>query len=265
MADPDQVLIVGDWHANALWAKAVIGHVPRILPEARRVIVHTGDFGVWPNWDHGTDFLNVVDAALDEVDAELWFVDGNHEDHAYLTMLMQQRPVEERRTTPYPIRDRIMWLPRGYRWRWHDRTWLALGGATSVDRKLRTVGVDWFANESIHHSDYIAAVDRGHADVMVTHDCPQGVRLRTPKANPGWWNLGPAEEHRRLLLRITEHVQPGWLFHGHYHLFHDDTINLGWGPLRVVGLDCDGAYAGQSVVCDVRDMTITNPWAGCDG
>lgn len=256
---PDRVLVCGDWHGIWGWATNVIAAVPYMIHDAPRVLLHTGDFGIWPG-PAGERFLDRVTSALKRVDAELWFVDGNHEDHRRLTNLMEQRPVEERRTAPYAITDRIMWLPRGYRWEWHDRTWLALGGATSVDRPQRTVNVDWWPQEVISYSDFAAASTLGEVDVMVTHDCPEGVPMNLPTDIPGWWELGPAEQHRRLLRTVVENVEPQWLFHGHYHLFHDTTVDLGHGDMRVVGLDCDGSLYGNSVLLDTRTMQVINPW-----
>lgn len=262
MTEPEKVLIAGDWHGNGAFATAVIDHLPDFIPNGPRILLHVGDFGIWPG---DAFYLSAVDEALEEVDAELWFVDGNHECHDRLTGLMQQRELEDRRTSPYRINSRIKWLPRGYRWQWHGRTWLALGGATSVDRPIRTPGRDWWPQESISYDDFLAATSRGKADVMVTHDCPKDVPLPLPTLIPHWWELGPAEEHRRVLRQVALEVKPEWLFHGHYHLYHDTTVDLGWGDMRTIGLDCDGAYTGQSVLCDVRTMEITNPWQESHG
>lgn len=257
--DPERVLVCGDFHGHYGWATNVIEHVPDFIPEGPRVVLHVGDFGLWPGPD-GKRFLQRVDDALEDADAELWFVDGNHEDHRRLTNLMESRTIEQRRTSPYPITDRISWLPRGYRWQWHDRTWLALGGATSPDRPQRTVNRDWWPQEVISYDDFVAACSPGKADVMLTHDCPQGVPMNLPKDIPGWWELGPAELHRRLLRTVVENVAPTSLFHGHYHLFHDTTVDLGHGEMRVVGLDCDGSLYGNSVLLDVESMHVSNPW-----
>jgi hypothetical protein len=47
------------------------------------------------------------------------------------------------------LAGRIWHLPRGHRWRWHGRDWLALGGAVSLDRGVRTAGVNWWPEEEI--------------------------------------------------------------------------------------------------------------------
>ena len=78
-----------------------------LLPQdGRRVIVHLGDFGIWPGAD-GRDYLSALDAALAAAGAELWFVDGNHED---FTQLARLRPGPDGREQ---VTGRIWHLPRG--------------------------------------------------------------------------------------------------------------------------------------------------------
>src|ERR1017187_9324095 len=66
----------------------------RLLPETGpRVIVHLGDFGIWPG-PGGQEYLARIGSALADAAAELWFVDGNHEDFSQLGLL---RPGPDRR------------------------------------------------------------------------------------------------------------------------------------------------------------------------
>ncbi len=44
-ADPSRVLLAGDWHGNLGWGLAVVDHAADAHAE---VIVHVGDFGIWP-------------------------------------------------------------------------------------------------------------------------------------------------------------------------------------------------------------------------
>src|SRR4051794_33733627 len=88
VSDPGRVLVAGDWHGDTRWARGVADLLPALLPDERpRRIVHVGDFGIWPG-RAGLDYLLAVTAALAEVNGELWFVDGNHEDHSELARLM---------------------------------------------------------------------------------------------------------------------------------------------------------------------------------
>ena len=134
---PRRIVVAGDWHGDEEWAISVIRRVPRLLAaESQRIVLHLGDFGIWPD-QHGKAYLDRVSGALAEAEAELWFVDGNHEDFAQLGKL-DENPGPDGRVTVVP---RVMHLPRGYRWNWHGLTWLACGGAVSLDRAVRTEGV----------------------------------------------------------------------------------------------------------------------------
>ena len=250
MSDPERIVVAGDWHGNEQWAVGVIEQLPRLLPgEGRRIVLHVGDFGVWPGLA-GSLYLRAVKLALAAVNAELWFVDGNHEDHDQLDALARDCTREDGRVH---VVNGVHHLPRGHRWEWHGRTWLALGGATSVDSPARRQGFDWWPQEAIGQGDYFRATEPGTADVMVTHDCPAGVPLDLPKP-PSWWAMEDAYRHRLLLGAVVSTVQPSWLVHGHYHLEHDTTIDTSFGPLRVTGLDRDGALRGNFRVLDVRSM-----------
>jgi Icc-related predicted phosphoesterase len=249
--------LAGDWHGNIPWARKVIEQMPS-MPGKPKLILHAGDFGLWPG-DSGERYLKYVTAELNDIDAQLWFVDGNHEDHVRLTRTIRDAPQPDPHNHKHEITERIWWLPRGYRWTWHDRTWLALGGATSVDRAVRTPGVDWFGAERIRANQEKLACEPGHADAMITHDCPNGVPMNLPPP-PSWWELGPAEQHRQVMRRVVEHVQPELLVHGHYHLFHDSKVDFDHGTTRVIGLDCDGTTtADNTVVLDTRTLeTVTS-------
>jgi hypothetical protein len=247
---PERVGIAGDWHGNTPWATRAVEKICAALPEdGPRIIVHLGDFGIWPGRS-GSDYLTAVDAALARAGAELWFVDGNHEDFSQLARL---RPGPDGREQ---VTDRIWHLPRGYRWRWHDREWLALGGAVSLDKAGRTPGRDWWPEEEITVRQAGAVIAAGPADVMVTHECPAGVEHHFPPP-PSWWaaaDLRRNEAHRSLMREVVLAVRPRWLMHGHLHTEYQRKVDLGAGPVEITGLDCDGAEHGNWAILDVASM-----------
>jgi hypothetical protein len=153
--------------------------------------------------------------------------------------------------------DRIRHLPRGYRWSWHGRNWLAAGGAVSVDQGNRTDGYDWFPQESIteEQEDEIIASQAGReTDVMVTHDCPADVFLTLPAPLLEWLPyINAAEEHRRRLQRIVDVAEPAYLMHGHYHMLHSKSVQMSYGPCLVTGLHRDGVN-GSYVMLNVATM-----------
>jgi len=247
---PERVGIAGDWHGNTPWATRAVESICAALPEdGPRIIVHLGDFGIWPGRS-GSDYLAALDAALAQASAELWFVDGNHEDFSQLARL---RPDSSGRE---PVSNRIWHLPRGYRWRWHDRDWLALGGAVSLDKAVRTPGRDWWPEEEITVRQAGAVIAAGPADVMITHECPAGVEHNFPPP-PEWWaaaDLRRNEAHRSLMREVVLAVQPRWLMHGHLHIGYQRKVDLGAGPVEITGLDCDGAEHSNWAILDVTSM-----------
>lgn len=248
---PRAVAVAGDWHGNNMFAISVIRKIAhRLPPGSNGVIIHTGDFGVESSAE-GRLYLNSLNTALGLFDLQLWFVDGNHEDHDELALL-EKTYTASRPGPPYYLRERIAWLPRGHRWEWHGRTWLALGGAVSVDKARRTEGLDWWPGETITPVQAAQAAAAGHADVMITHDCPAGVIHALPSL-PDWCSpadVAAAEAHARQLQGVVEAVQPQTLFHGHLHLPYQRTCDFGWGPLEVTGLACDGRS---------RNWVLVNP------
>lgn len=245
MVDPSRVLVAGDWHGNVPWAFSVLRRLPVLLPEEPRMVLHLGDFGVWPG---GGAYLAAVNRYLLDADAALWFVDGNHEFHPRLDELPLVGGMGQ-------VTERIWHLPRGHRWRWHGRTWLALGGAVSVDRALRREGVDWWPEERITLNQVQRVTADGHADVMVCHDAPSQVRLKlgTP---PSTWDpedLERADQHRARLQGVVDAVQPSYLLHGHYHLTHHTDVAMPYGTCTVTGLDCDGSRDNWAVL-NVKTM-----------
>src|SRR5271166_3560249 len=130
---PGRVLVAGDWHGNQEWALHVIKRVPQLLAAERtRLVLQLGDFGVWPG-PAGKRYLDAISAVLQLVDGELWFIDGNHEDFPQLAQAGQE-PGAKVADGRLRLRPRVYHLPRGHRWAWHDRTWLACGGGVR-DRK----------------------------------------------------------------------------------------------------------------------------------
>jgi hypothetical protein len=246
--DPARIGVAGDWHGNTAWATRAVARMAAAL-SGPRIIVQLGDFGIWPGPD-GQAYLSALDQALAAADAELWFVDGNHEDFTQLAAL---RPGPDGRSQ---VRERIWHLPRGHRWRWHDRTWLALGGAVSLDRAGRTAGRDWWPEEEITVQQAGAVMAAGPADVMVTHECPAGIDHTFPPPPPEWAaaDLRRNDAHRALMREVVLAVRPHWLMHGHLHIGYQRRVDLGAGPIEVTGLDRDGAENMNWGILDVAAM-----------
>lgn len=230
-------MLAGDWHGNAAWAVRCIEHAAE---NGADVILQLGDFGFW-NFTNGETitYLETMHAALDAAEIELYWIDGNHENHDLIAFYARDR-------VPWslPTYGRIVHLPRGFRWQWWDQTWMALGGAHSVDSFSRTEGRSWWPAEHLSEED-VAYASQGKVDVLVAHDCPAGVNIPgiyPPGVGKQEWPLNElvrAEEHRESVRRVVQATQPSRLFHGHYHRYYR---SVSWdydSPMAVIGLDCD--------------------------
>lgn len=239
-SSPSRVVIAGDWHGDLDHARSAIGFAAR---EGASGIVHLGDFGTWPGTP-GRRYLDGVAGALAMMDVWLAFVDGNHDDQPQL----YRKPLD--RHGARPLRPNLWHLPRGLRWDWHGETWLALGGATSLDKPRRRLGVSWWPEEEITMDDARRAIEGGPVDHMVTHDCPAGVDIPGLPPASIWppAELDRANAHRRLLRQVVDEVRPKRLWHGHFHSAYEDVL-LGEGyETRVVGLNDNQGPFPQNVL-----------------
>lgn len=249
LRDPDLVAIAGDWHGNIRWALHVIEQAAAALPAVPpRIIIQLGDFGF--RLHRQSTFLDALSSALEEHDMELWWLDGNHEDWPGIRVVNDCDSDVPPADPGVRVRDRIQYLPRGTRWTWHEKIWLACGGAASVDRLLRTEGLDWFPDEELTDEQAWTIADEGHADVMLTHDCPEGwLPALLPRPSAAWIpELPRARRHSLRLRSLVEAVRPSHIYHGHYHIARDDVYPADWGRIRITGLDMDGFPANWKIV-----------------
>jgi len=249
MADPQQILVAGDWHGSVDWALDIIRRLPTLLPhESPRLILHCGDFGIWPG-TAGERFLYKLNRELELVNGSILFVDGNHDATPVLDRLPQQGG--RGRTS-----DRIWHLPRGHRWQWHSRTWAAVGGGVSLDRVARTEGRNWWPGEEISDDQEKHIIAGGPVDVMVSHDRPSSV-IHTFPDRPAWWDqadVDRSERHEERLQRIADALQPAHLMHGHLHRAYARTVRMSHGDVHVTGFDCDGSERGNWAVLNVETL-----------
>lgn len=237
---PTRIALSGDWHRNADFAKRAIASA---AAQGAQGIIQLGDFGIWPG-HVGRAYLTSVSQQLEK--AGIWgcFIDGNHDDFWQLHSI----PLDPNGLRP--IRDNLWHIPRGYRWWWNERTWLALGGAVSMDRKLRTIGKNWWPEETITNSQFEEVLAGGPADVMLTHDCPSGVDI--PGLMPeGFWDadqMRNANAHRQILRAVVDDVAPTTLYHGHFHVRYQAIAEFERSRCLIEGLGDDGCGLSESLI-----------------
>nr|WP_255525522.1 metallophosphoesterase [Mycolicibacterium sp. BK634] len=249
-------MVAGDWHDNANWGRSIIRHA---ILQGVDAIVHCGDFGWWREGLPTHHYLSTISAELVEAGVQLYWVDGNHEDHDRINEWLDATGGQPWSDKRYP---NITHLPRGFRWVWWGQTWLALGGAHSVDRLGRKPGIDWWDAEHITDEQMARAMDGGHADVMITHDCPAGVSIPGIPDDPaddhrGYWPMSEliaSRDHRERLAVVVDYVKPHLLIGGHYHLRHAGLRRSpdGW-VTQVHILDCDATSLADNTLIMTRN------------
>lgn len=247
LEDPGRFMLAGDWHGDAGWARHVIYRVP-LGRDGRRVLIQLGDFGVWPGRS-GSRYLDEVAAALAATGTVCLFIDGNHEDFPQLASF----PVGADGLRE--LRPRLYHLPRGVRWTWQGVRFLALGGATSLDRPWRTENIDWWPAEELARTEADRAISGGPCDVMLTHDAPAGVEVPGLPPESTWVpeEVERAERHRNLLREVVDAVRPATLFHGHFHSRYEGELDLAsGGRLHITGLANEWTRTDGYVVVDLE-------------
>lgn len=219
-----QIGIIGDTHASVpaisfmLWTMREYGIT---------TVVSVGDFGVYSD-QYGTKFADRTASLCKEYGITLYVVPGNHENYRIINEL-----TGDDRSSWAEYRPRVFLVPRGMRWEWDGMSFVALGGAPSVDRTWR-VQNDllrkpdaknklWYAEEEITEEDVEYTVAGGYADVMIAHDAPRGVTavFNAIDGNPMGFaqsDLLYAEDGRDRIDAAFRGVAPSLFFHGHYHV-----------------------------------------------
>lgn len=256
---PGTIALAGDWHGRAEFAVRAVAAARAGGAEA---IVQLGDFGF--AYDDPGFRVEAYLAALDEAlgPVPLYFIDGNHERFPWLL----DRPLDERGLRP--LSRRIAHLPRGLRWCWHGREWLALGGAHSVNRLLLDRGpreapsTSWWPEESLNGEQIALACDPGPSEVLLSHDAPLASPA-SPGYPPGSYPRGDEladRAHRRLVQAVMDAVRPRLVLHGHFHRRYRSTVRTGGRACEVIGLAHDGGSVADNLAwLDARTLRIVPP------
>lgn len=229
------IAIIGDNHGDSVRCRKLM---KRLSTKGVKVVIFVGDKGVWR-----TDrYHHFVNNEADRLNMVVLFIDGNHEDHPFLLSW----PVNEHGlgVVPETKHDpRMFYLRRGLVFELAGTTYLALGGAHSIDHPYRTPGVDWFEEEDITEADVDRAIENlsesGPVDVMLTHDIPAGVAFDHPRLDRPLSVISQSRNawNTECLRRVFNVAEPAYLFCGHWH--KRMSLSARAGKTRVEVLDCN--------------------------
>jgi len=222
------ILVGGDFHGR--W-----GPVNILLNKKRPdIFLQCGDWGWWPRF-HNTKALSTGQDlrkrkpwnlyGLKLHDTKMYFCDGNHEDHWALKAILQQPvhgdpPEMGMKNLFYMKRGKTLTLPDG-------RVILFMGGADSIDKDSRMIGVDWFPDEIITQDDVYNLPDM-KVDIVISHTAP----------NEFFSGLDTYKIHEPCMDALSyilhKYVPDLWYF-GHFHQFKEGKyLDTHWTALNMV-------------------------------
>lgn len=237
--DAKTAAVFGDWHGDlGFAARALEASYEKDNPD---IYLHVGDFGLWPTDNEESwqpEYLPGLEKLLTAQRKLLLFVDGNHEEHKWLTTF----PVSDHGLRK--ISDHIWHIPRGQAVMLGDKKLVGLGGARSVDRSMRIFDSTWFLEELISEEDFDETVANEAADILLTHEAPEA-----PWLGASFDNLSEMDSRiqRRYIERAARILGVTLLVHGHHHRRYSSD-DLGY---RVEGLGCNSSDSNS-----LEDNTI---------
>lgn len=212
-----KTLIVGDVHANFGRLNALINDKHPDL------VICCGDFGYWPGIGEYS-FENIKPHGT-----KILWIDGNHENH----WALRDRETDE-------LVKNVVYMPRGSVYTLEDgRKILFMGGADSIDKGWRKLGVDWFPEEVILQKD-VENLPDGKIDIVISHTCPLEIVDEMIGYRAGLDVTKEIEPSNHALSYIFNKYMPEEWYFGHWHYYK----NIYLRNTKFTALSCLPAYLG---------------------
>lgn len=190
-----KITFIGDTHTRFY-------HIREILNMDNDMIISTGDFGYWPCV---IDIQNAL-YFMSRQNKRLYFCDGNHENHWALNELYNN-----------DIVNNVLYMKRGKVITINGKNILFMGGANSVDKNSRKIGIDWFPEEVISEKDIYSIPDNIKIDIVVSHTCPEEFFNKLQMK----YHYEDNDPSRKALSFILDMYKPKlWVF-GHFHMYQE--------------------------------------------
>lgn len=201
------ILLLGDIHGNA----GILSKALDIAKESNAVaIIQLGDFGLFP--DNQEWFrVNIKDAHI-----PIYFIDGNHDDCSKWDTYKEVTRIWDDRELYY--------IPRGTVIEIDGRTIAFMGGAASIDKKMRLEnGMHWDINENINDeqiASLLKNVENKQIDMFFTH-CPPHSVIRD-NFNPSWKlyfgvSIDWTDPNQHILEELWHKLGTPDVYSGHMH------------------------------------------------
>ena len=218
----ENVYVIGDTHS--LLFRSILEHYQ--LKDF--ILIHVGDVGVGftekkPSYNHfnfDKKLIGHLDSYCKENNGRILIIRGNHD-----------LPSAFIENSPYNT-EFVKFLP-DYTYKLiNGKVFLFVGGAISIDRQLRTEGIDYWKDEGFFLPKDCQELPQ--CDVLITH-CPPQDAMEYEDLNriSGWFKNDPMLkeeliEERRLIRKLSEHVNCSHVFYGHMHVTSSIRMDGTW-------------------------------------
>lgn len=184
------------------------------------LVICCGDYGYWPAFNKSGRTQPLLDIKLQTAEKLLW-CDGNHEDH----WALRDRTTDE-------LEPGIIYMPRGSTYTLPDgRVILFMGGADSIDKQYRQIGIDWFPEEVITQKD-LDDLPNIKVDIFITHTCPREVLYEMLKYDTRKID----DPSNYALSELWKHYKPDLWCWGHWHRYSEGVMmGTKWYALSAIG------------------------------
>lgn len=184
------MIFIGDIHGQIQYYTELIKNI------THTPTIQVGDMGI------GFPQVNFPK----QIDGDHWFIRGNHDNPLYA------------KNHPNYLGE------YGYKKEWDL---FYVGGADSIDKHMRTLGVSWWPDEEIEYNilntEVIPLYEKTRPKIVVTHTCPATLLPLIINENNGWGKARPQRTERALQAMFEIHQPDIWVF-GHFH--RDTAIRM---------------------------------------
>lgn len=167
------IYITGDCHGSMERFESI-----RYSFNSSDKIIVLGDFGAIFFNERMTQPIDQIEkpilSYLSDLPCEILFIDGNHDN---IDRLKDLPEIYRYGNKVGEVSHNVFYLKRGNVYTIEDKTFMCMGGATSIDRGNRTEGVNWWRDENPNNREWfklMLELERVHnkVDYVLTHTPP---------------------------------------------------------------------------------------------
>jgi DNA repair exonuclease SbcCD nuclease subunit len=178
-------------------------------------LIILGDFGlIWNNSKEEKYWLKW----LKDKPFTTLFIDGNHENHP---LLNSYEVKEWNGGKVHFINDSIIHLMRGQVFEINGKSFFTMGGASSVDKEHRKIGISWWEEEIPTYAEFDEGIENlqinnWKVDYVLTHTC-SSITLNEMADKLGF-QPKPEDAVNKYLDFVSKNVTYKHWFFGHFHI-----------------------------------------------